>query len=115
MGGATPRDTGPRSYRGRSELRLDVWASQPTRENRSSGCRGPRRGVSPWDLSMCTSPVATAADGAVAAECAARAGRRANPPDLGGARDHALARLSDCRWRDGHVFDPTRRVGAPGV
>lgn len=40
---------------------------------------------------------------------------RANPTDLGGARDHSLARLSDCRWGDGHVSDPTRRVGSPGV
>jgi len=37
------------------------------------------------------------------------------PRDLGGARDHALARLSNCRWRDGHVFDPTRRGGSPGI
>ena len=30
-------------------------------------------------------------------------------------RDHSLAGLSDCRWRNGHVLDSTRRVGSPGV
>src|SRR5262249_48699528 len=94
---------------------LDVWASQPTRETGSARCRGARRGVSSWDLSMRASSIVAPADGAVALERSARAGGGANSADLGGARNHSLDRLSDCRWGDRDVFDATRRGGSAGV
>src|SRR4029450_5021195 len=39
MGGATPRDAGPRGDRGRSELHRHVWPSQSPRQNRPARCR----------------------------------------------------------------------------
>jgi len=75
--------------------RRDVAALAPACRHRIDRCahrRSSRQRVVQWPLNV----------------------RRARL-NLGGARDHSLARLSDCRWRDGHVCDPTCRVGAPGV
>src|SRR5262249_26191006 len=105
MGGTTSREVRSRSHRGGPELQLDVWAPQPTRENRSSRCCGSGRGVSPRDLSMRASSLVASAGGAVASECAARAAGRANSTDLGGPRGEAVAL---------HPIDEACPKGAPG-